>query len=89
MALTESDRNNIANYKIQIERYKVDLIRIKELKKEKSDYYARQIKSTKDATVKRNYRQSKIREMNSYDNQIASKKRDIEGVKARIAAIRN
>lgn len=32
MALTESDRNNIANYKIQIERYKVDLIRIKELK---------------------------------------------------------
>jgi hypothetical protein len=89
MALTESDRNNIANYKIQIERYKVDLIRIKELKKEKSDYYARQIKSTKDATVKSNYRQSKIREMNSYDNQIASKKRDIEGVKARIAAIRN
>ena len=88
MALTESDRNNIANYKIQIERYKVDLIRIKELKKEKSDYYARQIKSTKDATVKSNYRQSKIREMNSYDNQIASKKRDIEGVKARIAAIR-
>jgi hypothetical protein len=89
MALTESDRKNIANYKIQIERYKVDLIRIKELKKEKSDYYARQIKSTKDATVKSNYRQSKIREMNSYDNQIASKKRDIEGVKARIAAIRN
>lgn len=89
MALTESDRNNIANYKIQIERYKVDLIRIKELKKEKSDYYARQIKSTKDATVKSNYRQSKIREMNSYDNQIASKKRDIEGIKARIAAIRN
>ena len=89
MALTESDRNNIANYKIQIERYKVDLIRIKELKKEKSDYYARQIKSTKDATVKSNYCQSKIREMNSYDNQIASKKRDIEGVKARIAAIRN
>ena len=88
MALTESDRNNIANYKIQIERYKVDLIRIKELKKEKSDYYARQIKSTKDATVKSNYRQSKIRDMNSYDNQIASKKRDIEGVKARIAAIR-
>jgi hypothetical protein len=88
MALTESERNNIANYKIQIERYKVDLLRIKELKKDKSEYYARQIKSTKDATTKSNYRQSKIREMNSYDNQIASKKREIEGVKTRIAAIK-
>ena len=88
MALTESDRNNIANYKIQIERYKVDLIRIKELKKEKSEYYARQIKATKDATAKSNYRQSKIREMNSYDNQIASKKRELESVKVRIAAIK-
>ncbi len=88
MALTESERNNIANYKIQIERYKVDLLRIKELKKDKSEYYARQIKSTKDATTKSNYRQSKIREMNSYDNQIASKKREIEGVKVRIATIK-
>ncbi len=88
MALTESERNNIANYKIQIERYKVDLLRIKELKKDKSEYYARQIKSTKDATTKSNYRQSKIREMNSYDNQIASKKREIEVVKVRIASIK-
>jgi hypothetical protein len=38
--------------------------------------------------VKSNYCQSKIRDMNSYDNQIDSKKREIEGVKARIAAIR-
>ncbi len=88
MALTESERNNIANYKIQIERYKVDLERIKKLKKEKSEYYARQIKSTKDATAKGRYKESKIREMNSYDNQIASKKRDIEGVKVRIATIK-
>ena len=28
MALTDSERNNIANYKIQIERYKVDLERM-------------------------------------------------------------
>ena len=88
MALTESERNNIANYKMQIERYKVDLQRIKDLKKEKSEYYARQIKSTKDATVKGRYKESKIRELNSYDNQIASKKRDIEGVKLRIATIK-
>ena len=88
MALTESERNNIANYKIQIERYKVDLERIKKLKKEKSESYSLQIKSTKDATAKGRFKESKIREMNSYDNQIASKKRDIEGVKVRIATIK-
>lgn len=89
MALTESERNNIANYKMQIERYKVDLQRIKDLKKEKSEYYARQLKSTKDVATKARYRESKIRETNNYDNQIVSKKRDIEGVKTRIQAIKN
>ena len=54
MALTESERNNIVNYKMQIERYKVDLQRIKDLKKEKSEYYARQLKSTKDVATKAN-----------------------------------
>ena len=88
MALTDSERNNIANYKIQIERYKVDLERIKNLKKEKSEYYARQLKSTKDTTIKGRFRESKIRDMNSYDNQIASVKRIIEGMKARKIAIK-
>jgi hypothetical protein len=77
MALTDSERNNIANYKIQIERYKVYLARIKKTKKDKSEYYSRQIKSTKDKTAKGRYRESKIRELNSYDNQIAGVKRSI------------
>ena len=88
MPLTESQRNQIASYKIQIEGYRKDLNRMKEDKKNKSEYYASLIKNTKDANSKRSYRQSKISAINSIVNQMESKKRDIERVKDYIKNIR-
>lgn len=88
MPLTESQRNQIASYKIQIERYRQDLQRLKDDKKKKSEYYANAIKGTKDANSKRSYRQSKISAVNTLVNQMESKKREIERLKANIASIK-
>ncbi len=81
MALTQSQRNQIASYKIQIEGFRKQLASIKASKKSRSDYFANTIKNTKDANTKRSYKQSKISEMNSFANQIESKKNDIERIK--------
>ncbi len=88
MPLSETDRNRIANHKIEIERYRKDLHSLKEQKKQKAASYANMIKSTNDPNSKRSYRQSKISAINSLVNQIESKKRDIERVKGYIAAIK-
>jgi hypothetical protein len=88
MALTESQRNQIARYKIQIEGLRRDLQRLKDQKKQKSDYYSNLIKRTKDASQKRSYRQSKISAVNSIVNQIESKKKSIDRVKDSIASIK-
>lgn len=88
MPLSQSQRNQIASYKIQIEGYRKDLQRLKDEKKRKSEYYASQIKNTKDPNSKRSYRQSKINAINSIVNQMESKKRDIERVKENISHIR-
>jgi hypothetical protein len=88
MALTPSQRNQIASYKIQIEGYRKDLQRYKDDKKKKSEYYANMIKNTKDPNSKRSYRQSKISAINNIVNSIESKKRDIERVKGYIKSIR-
>ena len=88
MPLSESERNRIASYKIEIERYRKDLHSLKEQKKQKAASYANMIKSTNDPNSKRSYRQSKISAINSLVNQIESKKRDIERVKGYIAAIK-
>ena len=88
MSLTESQRNQIASYKIQIEGYRKDLHRMREDKKSKSEYYASLIKNTKDPNSKRSYRQSKISAINSIVNQMESKKREIERVKDNIKSIR-
>lgn len=88
MPLSESQRNQIASYKIQIERYRQDLQRLKDDKKKKSEYYANAIKGTKDPNSKRSYRQSKITAVNTLVNQMESKKREIERLKANIASIK-
>ena len=88
MPLSESQRNQIANYKIQIESARKALNTIKENKKQKSEYYANAIKSSTDANYKRSLRQRKIYEMNGFVNQIESKKKDIERLKGYIQSIK-
>jgi len=88
MPLSESQRNQKASYKIQIEGYRKDLQRLKDDKKNKSEYYANLINGTKDPNSKRSYRQSKITAINSIVNQIESKKKDIERVKGYLKSIR-
>jgi predicted RNase H-like nuclease (RuvC/YqgF family) len=89
MPLTESQRNQIASYKIQIERYRADLQRLKDEKKRKSEHYANMIRNAQSSDGKRSYRQTKISTINSLVNQMESKKRDIERLKANIASIKN
>ncbi len=88
MALTQSQRNSIASYKTRIEGVRKELDRLKENKKRKTEYYANLIKNTKDSNQKRTHRQSKINAMNSFVNQIESKKREIERYKASIKNIK-
>ena len=88
MPLTESQRNQIASYKIQIERYRADLQRLKDEKKKKSEHYANMIRNAQSSDSKRSYRATKISAINSLVNQMESKKRDIERIKANIASIK-
>lgn len=88
MPLTQSQRNQIASYKVQIEGYRKDLQRLKEDKKSKSEYYANMIKNTNDPNSKRSYRQSKIGAINNIVNSMEAKKRDIERVKEYIKNIK-
>lgn len=88
MPLSESQRNQIASYKIQIEGYRKDLQRLKDEKKSKSEYYANMIKGTNDPNSKRSYRQSKISAINSIVNSMEAKKKEIERVKGYIKSIR-
>ena len=48
MALTQSQRGQIASYKIQIEGYRKNLQTLKDQKKRTSEDYANRIKNTKD-----------------------------------------
>jgi hypothetical protein len=89
MPLSQSQRNQITSYKIQIEGYRKDLQRLKDDKKSKSEYYANMIKNTKDQNSKRSYRQSKISAINNFVNSIESKKKDIERIKGYIKNIRD
>jgi archaellum component FlaC len=88
MPLTQSQRNQIANYKVRIESVRKDLQRLKDDKKDKSEYYGTMIKNTKDANSKRSYRQSKINAINSIVNQMESKKKEIERLKENIKNIK-
>lgn len=88
MALSESQRNSIASYRIQIEGYRKSLDRLRQDKRSKSEYYGNLIKGTRDQNSKRSYRQSKITAINSIMNQIESVKRDIDRVKGYIKSIR-
>ncbi len=84
MALTESQRNQIASYKNQIEGYRKDLQILKDQKKRESDRYSKDIKSKGDRTVKEVMSQFKIITINSYVRQIERKKKQIEDIKGNI-----
>lgn len=88
MPLTQSQRNQIANYKVRIESVRKDLQQLKDDKKRKSEYYGTMIKNTKHANSKRSYRQSKINAINSIVNQMESKKKEIERLKENIKNIK-
>ena len=88
MPLTQSQRGQIASYKIQIEGYRKNLQTLKDQKKRTSEDYANRIKNTKDPNSKRSYRQSKINALNTIVNNIESKKKDIERVKEYIKRIK-
>jgi hypothetical protein len=89
MALTQSQRNQIASYKIQIEGYRKSLQNLKDQKKRTSEDYAYKIKNANDPNSKRSYRQSKINAINTIVNNIESKKKDIERVKEYIQRIKS
>ena len=88
MALSQTQRNQIASYKIQMEGYRKDLQRYKDEKKRVSEQFASMIKNTTDANNKRSYRQTKIGRVNSIVNQIESKKKDIERINGYIKSIK-
>ena len=89
MPLNQSQRNQIASYKIQIEGYRKNLQTLKDQKKRTSEDYANRIKNTKDANSKRSYPQSKINALNTIVNNIESKKKDIERIKEYIKRIKD
>ena len=88
MALTESQRNRIAQLKIRIESYRKDLERLSQRKKNNNSKFASLIKNTTDASQKRNYRQNKISETNTVVNENALKKHDIDQLKIEITNIK-
>lgn len=88
MALTESQRNRIAQLKIRIEGYRKDVERLSQRKKNINSKFASLIKNTTDASQKRNYRQNKISETNTVVNELARKKHDIDQLKIEIANIK-
>ena len=88
MALSQSDKDQITRYKIQIEGFRKELENFKKVKKQKSEYWSNLIKNTKDANAKRSYRQSKLSWMNSMDKSIDSKKQQIARNKEDITKIK-
>ena len=88
MALTQSEKNQITRYKIQIEGYRKELDNLKKVKKQKSEYWSNLVKNTKDTNAKRSHRQSKLSWMNSMDKSIVSKKQQIDRIKENITKIK-
>jgi predicted RNase H-like nuclease (RuvC/YqgF family) len=88
MALSDSQRSRIAQLKIQMESVSKNLENYKQTKKSINERYSGYIKNTKDANQKRNYRMSKIREINSVAQQISNTKQQIENIKRDIAYIK-
>jgi len=88
MKLTESQRNQITRYKIQIQECRKFIENESRRKKEKSEYYSAQIKNAKDLNTKRNYREYKLNSANNSNNLIAGKRREIEKIKESISNIK-
>lgn len=88
MPLTQSQRNQIATYKVRIEGLRKDIQSLMEQKKRTSADYSHRIKSTSDQKLKRTYRQNKITALNGLVNRIESKKQEIEHLKGYLKNIR-
>jgi chromosome segregation ATPase len=89
MALSQSEKNQITNLKISIERVRKEITTLSERKKSTSERYSNYIKNTKDSNQKRNYRMSKIREVDSLKQQIERKKQEITRFKEQIQRIKS
>lgn len=88
MALSEYQRNRIAQLKIRIQSLRKDVETLIQRKKRINERYSRLIKDTKDANQKRNYRQSKIGETNTVVNEILRKKQEIVNINNDITSIK-
>jgi hypothetical protein len=89
MALTSSEKNQIMNLKISIERVRKDITTLSERKKSTAERYTNSIKNTKDSNQKRNYRIAKIRDVDSLKNQIERKKLEVLRLKEQIQRIKS
>lgn len=89
MALTSSQKYQITNIKIQVQRVRMDISNLMERKKNASERYSNYIKGTKDGNQKRNYRIAKIREVDSLKQQIDKKKKELMRLKEQIQRIKS
>ncbi len=88
MPLTTSEKASILAYKKQIISYQLELSRIKEKKKLRTAYFAHAIKTASSPSTKAAYRTNKLNEMNNLANQVEAKKKQIAGLRERIAQIK-
>jgi hypothetical protein len=88
MALTQSQKDQIARIKISIEGKRKDIENLNKQKKEKNQYYSNQIKNTKETNSKRSLRQTKISWLNSINKSIELKKQELLRLKNQIISIK-
>lgn len=77
-------RKRIANKKQDIIALRAKIDKLKEDKKKRMDYFARNIKSTTSASSKENYRKNKVKESEKYTRDIDNLKKKIESIKKEI-----
>ncbi len=89
MALSQSDKDKISRYKIDIEKAKYERIKIKEDKKDKIAYYKKLIKGASSSSSKSSYKQQLERTKHEFDRRVETIKDKIEGYKESIARIKH
>ncbi|GIZ15081.1 hypothetical protein [Capnocytophaga catalasegens] len=77
-------RKRIADKKQDIIVLRAKIDKLKEDKKKRMDYFARNIKSTTSASSKENYRKNKVKESEKYTRDIDNLKKKIESIKKEI-----
>lgn len=89
MALSVSQKNQIASYKIRIQEVRKQIDALRKHKKERTLHFNRIIAACKDANSKRDRRKMKINEMNNFSKSLDSKKNQLEHYKLLIKKIKN